>query len=225
MLDFQHNNHCLDILVQNCKDIKQYTSLVNCLNTLQNRLGIEGLVDLYESYMSIERYDYISKLILNKENIIVVDCGCGHGWQQLLFQDCKRYIGIDIITRPFVLTDNALFYEGNVKDVIPMLKTSLFKKSDTIVDTRKYIDLDDLKGIGTKIEKLLTQYENSGQDTDTFFNAVRKLKRASVIKNIGACIGALGVLAPAIMLLVRKFGDNSEYQVKKDVEAKLAQQA
>ena len=41
---------------------------------------------------------------------------------------------------------------------------------------------------------------------------------------MGACIGALGVLAPAIMLLVRKFGDNSEYQVKKDVEAKLAQQ-
>jgi len=122
MLDFQHNNRCLDILVQHCKDIKQYTSLVNCLNTLQKRLDIEGLADLYESYMSIERYDYISKLILNKENIIVVDCGCGHGWQQLLFQDCKRYIGIDIITRPFVLTDNALFYEGNVKDVIPMLK-------------------------------------------------------------------------------------------------------
>ena len=121
-------------------------------------------------------------------------------------------------------TDNLIIEMAKKSDVIPMLKTSLFKKSDTIVDTRKYIDLDDLKGIGTKIEKLLTQYENSGQDTDTFFNAVRKLKRASVIKNIGACIGALGVLAPAIMLLVRKSGDNSEYQVKKDVEAKLAQQ-
>ena len=122
MLDFQHNNYCLDILVQHCKDIKQYISLDNCLSILQQRLDKEGLVDIYESYMSVERYYHISKLILNKENIIVIDCGCGHAWQQLLFQDCKRYIGIDLTTRPFVLTDNALFCEGNVKDVIPMLK-------------------------------------------------------------------------------------------------------
>ena len=72
---------------------------------------------------------------------------------------------------------------------------------------------------------MLAQYENSEQNTDEFFKAVRKLKRGSVIKNIGACIGALGVIAPAIMLALRKFGDNKEYQVKKDVEAKLNENA
>ncbi|MBP3820705.1 hypothetical protein J6G99_03570 [bacterium] len=114
---------------------------------------------------------------------------------------------------------------GNKNLVIDMAK-----KSDIIsimrdsgkVDTRKYINLDDLRGFSKKMEKLLSQYENSGEDLDTFFKSLRKLKRGAVIKNIGSCIGALGILAPAIMLFMRKFNNNSDYQVKKDIEAELA---
>ena len=98
----------------------------------------------------------------------------------------------------------------------------LVKGSDTIVDTRKYIDLGELRGVGEKLEKLLTQYEKSGESLDDFFKSVRNLKKGAVLKNIGACIGALGILAPAIMLIVRQF--SPEYQVKKDIEAKLANQ-
>lgn len=124
-------------------------------------------------------------------------------------------------------------YKFAVSPQTSNLVIDMAKKSDLIalddatgmVDTRKYIDIEDLKGIGSKIEKLFNQYQQSGQDIDTFFSQVRKLKRGSVIKNIGACIGALGVLAPAIMLAVRYFGDNKDYQVKKDVEAKLNAQA
>ncbi len=121
--------------------------------------------------------------------------------------------------------ENLIVKMAKESDVIPRIKTSFFKKHPTTVDTRKYIDLDDLKGVGEKIEKLLSQYEESGQDLDTFFKSVRKLKRASVIKNMGACIGALGILAPAIMLAVRFLGGDKDYQVKKDVEAKLNSQA
>ncbi len=96
----------------------------------------------------------------------------------------------------------------------------LLKDSDK-VDTRKYIDLGELRGVSEKIEKLLNQYEKSGQTIDEFFKSVRKLKRSAVLKNMGACVGALGVLAPAIMLLMRKF--SPEYQVKADVEKKLAE--
>lgn len=117
-------------------------------------------------------------------------------------------------------TDNLIVDMAKKSDIITMLD-----KKTGIVDTRKYIDPEDLKGIGTKIEKLLEQYEKSGEDVDTFFKSLRKLKRASVIKNMGACIGALGVLAPAIMLAVRYFGNDSDYRVKKDVEAKLEAQA
>ncbi len=112
------------------------------------------------------------------------------------------------------------------------LVIDMAKKSDVIslvkdtnkVDTRKYIDLKDLRTINSKLEKLYKQYSSSGEDIDTFFNSVRKLKRTSVIKNIGACIGALGILCPALMLIERKLSKNSDYQVKKDVEAKLAKE-
>ena len=131
-------------------------------------------------------------------------------------------------------TKNLVIDMAKKSDIISMIEKpkynipligGLFKEKTDKIDTRKYIDLNDLKGIGSKIEKLLKQYEESGEDINTFFKSLRTLKRASVIKNMGACIGALGILAPAIMLMVRKFGNNSEYQVKKDIEAKLEQQA
>lgn len=122
MFDFQHESKCMDILIQHCKDFKQYHSLLNSLKTVENKLEDHGLVDPYEAYMNIERYYHISQLILNKPNVIVIDCGCGIGFQQLLFQDCKRYIGIDLQNNAFVLTDNALFCMGSVDKVIPQLR-------------------------------------------------------------------------------------------------------
>ena len=129
-------------------------------------------------------------------------------------------------------TDNLIIDMAKKSDILPKLKISWLKESDK-VDTRKYIDLGNndqrdfagLRGLYKKVEKLLNQYENSNEDIDTFFKSVRKLKRGSVLKNIGACIGALGIIAPAIMLAVRKFGNNAEYQVKKDIEAQLSKNA
>lgn len=116
---------------------------------------------------------------------------------------------------------------NNKNIVVEFAKNSdiieLVKGSD-MVDTRRYIDLKKLRGVGEKLEKLLGQYESSGKNADEFFKAVRKLKKGAVLKNIGACIGALGVIAPSIMLLTRKLGNNSDYQVRKDIEMKLAQQ-
>lgn len=91
-----------------------------------------------------------------------------------------------------------------------------------LVDTRKYIDLKELRGICDKTEKLFTQYKKSEQPLDEFLKSVRSLKKASILKNIGACIGALGIIAPAIMLGLRKL--NPDYQVRKDIEKKLANQ-
>lgn len=91
-----------------------------------------------------------------------------------------------------------------------------------LVDTRKYIDLKELRGICDKAEKLFTQYKKSEQPLDEFLKSVRSLKKASILKNIGACIGALGIIAPAIILGLRKL--NPDYQVRKDIEKKLANQ-
>lgn len=120
-------------------------------------------------------------------------------------------------------------YKFAVKPNNSNLIVDFAKKSDIIelvkdtemVDTRRYIDLDDLRGVGQKLEKLLGQYEKSGENLDDFFKSVRGLKKGAVLKNIGACIGALGVLAPAVMLLMRRF--SPEYQVKQDIEKKLSE--
>ena len=112
------------------------------------------------------------------------------------------------------------------------LVVEMAKKSDIIelvndsdlVDTRRYINLDDLRGVHAKLEKLLSQYEKSGENLDEFLKSVKKLKKGAVLKNIGSCIGAMGILAPAIMLLTRKMGSGKDYQVRKDIEKQLTEQ-
>jgi len=126
-------------------------------------------------------------------------------------------------------TDTGL-YKFSVQPETSNFVVDMAKKSGVITclkktqspDTRKYIDLSELRGVGDKLEKLLNQYENSGETLEEFLHSVKKLKRYAVLKNIGACIGALGVLAPVLMLVMRKF--SPEYQVKADIEKKLSQQ-
>lgn len=123
-------------------------------------------------------------------------------------------------------------------DIIPTMHKSNFsklleklnlKKAELIdenkIDTRKFIDIDDVKSVAKKLEKLNNQYTNSNESLDDFLNIVKSLKRKAVRRNIGSCILALGVIAPAIMVAIRKFGNNNEeFQTKKDIEAKLANQ-
>lgn len=118
-------------------------------------------------------------------------------------------------------TNNLLVEFAKMSDIIEVVDK---KAKVQVADTRRYIDLGDLRGVASKVEKLLSQFEGSGESLDVFIDAVRKAKRSAIRTNIGSCIGALGVLAPAIMLISRKMSPESEYQVKKDVEAKLAKE-
>ena len=91
------------------------------------------------------------------------------------------------------------------------------------IDTRRFIDIADVKGVATKLEKLHNQFESSGETLETFLKGVKKLKRSAIRTNIGSCIAALGVVAPTIMVALRLLDkDNKEFQTKKDIEAKLA---
>lgn len=101
---------------------------------------------------------------------------------------------------------------------------STMKKTD-IIDTRKYIDIGEVKNTAQKLEKLNNQFISSNENLDEFLKTVKKLKRSAVRKNIGACIGALGIVVPAIMIALRFLDkNNKEFQTKKDIEAKLATQ-
>ena len=58
--------------------------------------------------------------------------------------------------------------------------------------------------------------------TEKFFAKVKKLKRGSIITNIGTCILALGVITPLIMLGKRYAGkDDKEFQTKKEIRKEL----
>ena len=73
-----------------------------------------------------------------------------------------------------------------------------------MIDTRKYIDLKELRGVSEKLEKLLGQYETSGEKFRYILEISKKTKKKCNIENIGSCIGFLGVIAPAIMLCYEK---------------------
>lgn len=142
---------------------------------------------------------------------------------QSVISDLKKFPmnGTDVEVYEFVNKnpDNIVVKMAKKSDII-----STMKKSDAI-DTRKYIDINEVKSTAKKLEKLHNQFTTSGNTLDDFLTSVKKLKRSAVLKNIGACIGALGIVVPAIMVALR-FVDknNKEFQTKKDIEARLAAQ-
>lgn len=125
--------------------------------------------------------------------------------------------------------DNLVVKTAKMSDAIHMYKEpqGLFKaaKITDKIDTRKYIDLEDIESINKKIEELYKQFNSAkskGESSEKFFAGVKKLKRNSILTNIGTCIFALGVVTPAIMLAKRLAGkDDAEFQTKKEIRAQL----
>lgn len=115
--------------------------------------------------------------------------------------------------------DNLIVKTAKHSDIIGLVKDT------EMIDTRKYIDLGDIKSINTKLEELYKQYNNAikkGETSEKFFNEVKRLKRHSILTNIGTCIFALGVATPAIMLGKRLTGKNdAEFQTKKEIREQL----
>lgn len=90
-----------------------------------------------------------------------------------------------------------------------LIKT--LKNSDKI-DTREFIDISDFKTLKTNIEEL---YNKAPKDNiEKYLKDVIKAKRGAVLKNIGICIGALGVAVPLLMIAMRYIlPNNREYKV------------
>lgn len=130
--------------------------------------------------------------------------------------------------------DNIIVKMSKMSDIISVIDP---KDVNSAVDTRKYIDLNEVKGVNEKLSKVYDQFARftekmhkskpemkEGEILEAFLTDLRKLKRGSIRKNIGACIGALGIAAPALMVALRFLGkDNKEFQVKEQIEKQLAQ--
>lgn len=115
--------------------------------------------------------------------------------------------------------DNAIVKLAKQAGLIETLKDS------DKIDTRAFIDLKDIEGIHSQVNELYTQYKDAlakGETSDEFFKGVKKLKRMSIIKNIGACILALGVITPAAMVIKRLTDKNGkEFQTKREIKEEL----
>ena len=82
--------------------------------------------------------------------------------------------------------------------------------------------------VGEKVKTLYEQCKaalQKGDTVDDFFAVVKKLKRGSIVKNIGTCIFALGIVTPGIMLMKRLFAkDDQEFQTKKEIREQLVKE-
>ena len=131
--------------------------------------------------------------------------------------------------------DNEIVKIAKKSDIISMYKKpnkwyQIFKKKEITdkIDTRKYIDLEEIRGVNNKLEELFSQYQkaiNEGQTSEAFFKGVKKLKRGSIMMNIGTCMFALGVVTPGIMLAKRFLRkDDVEFKTKAEVRKQLIEE-
>ena len=124
-------------------------------------------------------------------------------------------------------------------DILPTLKQA--SQADN-VDYREFINFDDFRDVASKLKKLNKKFEEfkniHGQiietvgnekidkTLETFLKNVKKAKRVSILLNIGACIGALGFLAPVLMIATRKLDKNNQgFQVKEDLKKEMLAKA
>ncbi len=108
----------------------------------------------------------------------------------------------------------------SLKDI---LKFS-FKEDTGEIDTRKYIDTEELKDHYKKLTKLLEEYQtrNPNETTEQFFNTVKRLKRGAIINNIGIGILVLGIITPTVMVMKRLLSPgDKEFCRKKDIRERL----
>ncbi len=96
-----------------------------------------------------------------------------------------------------------------IKDI---LSGKLFEKTGEI-DTRKYIDIENLKNHYNNLKNLLKEYNSRNVATESseqFFNTLKRLKRGAIINNIGSSILVLGVITPTIMVVKRLLSPNDK---------------
>lgn len=134
---------------------------------------------------------------------------------------CKEENNNNIVVKMAKKSDIIKTYteKKEIKSIMDLFKKG--KKTEK-VDTQHFIDLDQVKKVGEKLQKLQKQFLDSKEEIEPFFNKVLSLKKASIVKNIATCSAVLGLVVPGIMLAMRYINkDNKEFQVKKDIKAQL----
>ncbi len=114
--------------------------------------------------------------------------------------------------------DNFIVKMAKKAEVIKTLK-----KSEAI-DTRAYLDIEEFKGLKANLEKLYNKAPKN--NVDSYLKQVIRSKRGAVLKNMGICVGALGIAVPLLMIAMRYIlPNNKEYKVMEQAKKETQQAA
>ena len=193
----------------------------------------EGLYLFFMYYMGNKIQSLLEKRAHNKNNkSIALDARVLESENfQKAFTNGSLRSSLDKFAQATKLSDAELYeflHKNPENDVIKVAKQSdlikMYKKTDKI-DTRKYIDLEEIKNTYKNLETLYKQYQDAlskGETKEQFFKSVKKLKRNSILLNIVISIFALGMIVPGVMLakrLAKK--DDKEFHTKKQIREQM----
>ncbi len=117
--------------------------------------------------------------------------------------------------------NNAVIEAAKKSGIISTVKD---KAGNTKIDTRKYIDIDEIKSLIKDLESFINN-SKTGKDTKSYLNKIKALKAGSTILNVGICCLFLGYIVPKMMYKYRKEhqGGSKDFHVKKEYEKELAE--
>jgi len=89
-----------DIDKENWKKVEQYMEqVVDSEINLGRYYSSELLIDIKHILFTLSRYKFVSKLIMYKKNVKILELGCSEALGGLLFKqntDLKKYVGVDL---------------------------------------------------------------------------------------------------------------------------------
>ncbi len=115
--------------------------------------------------------------------------------------------------------DNIAVKAAKESGIIATIKDSSGKVK---IDTRKYIDLNEIKKLTNDLKSYI--YNSKNTNIDKYIKKIKNLKVASTILNVAACCIALGIIVPKIMYEYRKKHQDgkNDFHVKTQYEKELA---
>ncbi len=108
-----------------------------------------------------------------------------------------------------------------------IISTIKDKSGNILIDTRKYIDADEINKLTNNLEKFIKSQKASDKTVNKFLNKIKGLKVGSTFANIGICCLALGYIVPKMMYKSREKqqNGNKDFHVKTEYEKELAKKS
>ena len=108
-----------------------------------------------------------------------------------------------------------------------IISTIKDKSGNLLIDTRKYIDADEIAKLTNHLENFINSQKSSGKTTTQFLNKIKGFKVGSTIANVGICCLALGYIVPKMVYKAREKeqNGNKDFHVKTEYEKERAKKS